>query len=146
MIHSDHDFATVAFLRVKNATLVAKPNPPSFDVYVPSILNGVSTAVRDAVLESQNIPDTEAHRTQAIDSSSESQDLSCRKIGPWVAVTNIQACSQRDVEYTIEDEVKECFRILHGMYADISVLPLPMICYIPSRKPLKVFTGPDTLH
>lgn len=126
VIHSDNDFATVAFLRIKNATLERKSEAKSFDIHVPALLEEKFIAVGDAVLQSQNA--SPSNSSGQIFEPSNIADLadsfglgiSTKMLDSWVSVTNIQryvADSEKDL--SIEDEVRVCFQILQGTF------PLP---------------------
>src|ERR1700685_746259 len=84
VIHADNDFATVAFLRIKNASLDPKDEQSLEDVQVPSLLDDDLLPVRDAVLRSQ---ETIFPSVDPVDSlpSSESDMLnsSCRRLEAW---------------------------------------------------------------
>lgn len=116
VIHADNDFATVAFLRIKNATLESKEETDIDDVQVPSLLEDEFLGVRDAVLRSQESLIT---TDEILDLSSvlepESLQSSSRRLESWVAVSNIcLEVKETENNITIEDEVIECFHKLQG--------------------------------
>ncbi|KAK0191133.1 hypothetical protein F5146DRAFT_1103291 [Armillaria mellea] len=116
VIHSDNDFATVAYLRVKNAILLPK-DPTTLDVLVPPLLISptydnilqtiTSKELSSSSLSSSGAPiDSKAHHEFAI--------LSTR-VGPWITVSNVQSRNQDNI--TIEEEITECFNLLRDQLA-----------------------------
>ncbi|KAL0067559.1 hypothetical protein AAF712_005274 [Marasmius tenuissimus] len=108
VIHSDNDFATVAFLRVKDAYLESKSGATPVSISIPPLLEEENAAVRDSVLAH--------HREQtrsklAVDPPSEPEVRTLqRRIGQWIALSNIQATTSEST--TLEDEVLHCFELL----------------------------------
>ncbi|KAH9938240.1 uncharacterized protein B0H18DRAFT_1080984 [Fomitopsis serialis] len=90
VIHSDNDFATVAYLRIQNAVLEPKFGEPRIDY--PSEVK---------MVEDLSLPPLGTSNVN--------------KIGQWVAVTDITANSGH--EYSIEDEVRNCFEQLKDRLA-----------------------------
>jgi len=122
VIHSDGDFASVAFLRIKRAILEDK-GPTSLDLKLPPLLSekfqSVQTACSgklkiDPVLEIQDSVDVTKPRmleTGTLDGSSVVVTHNDR----WVSVANVQAPAIfRNM--SVDQEVKECFLILQSMY------------------------------
>ncbi|GLB33938.1 putative diphthamide synthase [Lyophyllum shimeji] len=123
VIHSDNDFATVAFLRIKNAILEAKPSSEiSFDLRIPPLLDDHSMPLRDAVAASQagstssQIPrivgpdHTEVLSTKVADN---------KKLDSWISVSNVERSVQTPIEeISIEDEVTECFHLLQASLSE----------------------------
>ncbi|KAF8974438.1 hypothetical protein BDZ97DRAFT_23573 [Flammula alnicola] len=122
VIHSDNDFATVAFLRIKGAELEAKPMSIQ-SASVPPLLEEDYEPVRDAVLKSQN--DT---ATQSVPSSGagtldfqhpDAIVSDSRQKNSWVAISNVQATfSRHGNTISIEEEVTQCFHILSKRLAE----------------------------
>ncbi|RDB22801.1 Diphthine--ammonia ligase [Hypsizygus marmoreus] len=121
VIHSDNDFATVAFLRIKKAVLEPKPPVEAFDLKIPPLLDDPFIAIRDAVSASQENLDSRTERRPVPVMIKEPivDDVQSQKYGPWVSVANVQ---HRDlhhvVEISIEDEVTECFNILQASLSE----------------------------
>lgn len=118
VIHADNDFATVAYLRIKNAILERKDEDYDEDIYVPPLLEDDLLGVRDAILLSQ-----ESSSSTPLDrqyDTSEELDLiesSSKTLESWFAVSNIHCDTQYLAsERTVEDEAIECFRILEGKF------------------------------
>ncbi|KAI0324962.1 hypothetical protein GY45DRAFT_1330987 [Cubamyces sp. BRFM 1775] len=110
VVHSDSDFATVAYLRVKKASLQPKPIANLDDIIVPPALAEPFSEIRN-LLSSSLLPDPgdALLNTQEVTTNRGTH----RRIGNWIAVANIQ----RDIESasgepTLEDEVRECFEKL----------------------------------
>ncbi|KAF9076786.1 hypothetical protein BDP27DRAFT_1413934 [Rhodocollybia butyracea] len=112
VIHSDSAFATVAYLRVKNAYLEPKPTPDASadSLAVPLLLDEKYQAIRDAVAEAEKKPNSS--RVFLPDSAHSASDfaMDTRRNGKWVAVSNVQVeCPANE---PIENEVTKCFHLL----------------------------------
>ncbi|KII95050.1 hypothetical protein PLICRDRAFT_98987 [Plicaturopsis crispa FD-325 SS-3] len=121
VIHSDNDFATVAFLRIKDAVLERKPAVPHFDIAVPPLLDSAYTDIENSVLHSQK-DDADLVVSLSNDASPSilgpSLPTSSKKSGAWVAIANVQRdLQENDVEPLLEDEVSECFHKLEAYLA-----------------------------
>ncbi|KAF9019236.1 adenine nucleotide alpha hydrolases-like protein [Hymenopellis radicata] len=107
VIHSDNDFASVAYLRIKSATLV--PKSESFDpttIRVPPLLDGHSG--ESIPLDEESLIPTSLF--QSSEGSSHPSESSIKR-GNWVSVANIQTVlDTRDL--SISDEVSSCFELL----------------------------------
>lgn len=119
VIHSDNDFASVAFLRVKSAELVPKPSIPHAVALVPPILEEEFIGLKSAVLASQNDPSIEDLSNMLggthIFYHPAVHLATTRRRGPWVVVSNVQAAaSLNENDITIEEEVSQCFCKLAG--------------------------------
>ncbi|KAI0719642.1 hypothetical protein C8T65DRAFT_44647 [Cerioporus squamosus] len=121
VVHSDNDFATVAYLRVKSASLQPKTSQ-AIDVKIPPLIAAPFTVVRYVVANH-----TSPHRDITWNSpeptkSSTSRRAESRKIGPWVAVTNVEReLDEKPTDISIEDEVRECFDTLQTCLAKHSL-------------------------
>lgn len=115
VIHSDNDFATVAFLRIKNAELVPKASCKVSDIPVPPLLEEIFLGVKDTVMQfigSPSVVDS-IWQTEVVEPIG--VDHRAQKIGSWVSVANIERrLGEPVVDISIEDEVTECFMILKG--------------------------------
>ncbi|KAF8205097.1 hypothetical protein BJ912DRAFT_940247 [Pholiota molesta] len=113
VIHSDNDFATVAFLRIKSAELEIKSTtagsaatPPLLDEEHETIRNSISTLEKNSERGSRIVS------LSALDFHWPNMKLSSsRRKGPWVAISNIQITTP-ETPITIEEEVSQCFHIL----------------------------------
>ena len=120
VVHSDNDFASVAYLRIKKASLQPKTSPSTADsliVTVPPVLTESFSDLRDMVSNraSSHHRDASVMTDMRSSVSVSSPDPISRKLGRWVAVANVQRnlCEQQ-LEVSLEDEVRECFETLKG--------------------------------
>ncbi len=117
VVHSDNDFATVAYLRVKKASLQPKTSE-ALHVTIPPVLAEPFSIVRDVVSNHLS-----PRRDGGRDAPEPLKSPLCRraesrKIGPWVAVSNVQRdLGEHPRDLPIEDEVRECFETLQGTEA-----------------------------
>ncbi|OSD04160.1 hypothetical protein PYCCODRAFT_1407777 [Trametes coccinea BRFM310] len=120
VVHSDNDFATVAYLRVKKASLQPKSLSEHFDITVPSVLTEPFTGIRDLVSSHTRTP--HLHNRQNLGTDLSLPRCSHRRIGNWVTIANIH-CDARDPpnELSVEDEVRECFEMLKSALAHYSL-------------------------
>ncbi|KAI0650350.1 hypothetical protein C8Q79DRAFT_380328 [Trametes meyenii] len=121
IVHSDNDFASVAYLRVKKATLVAKSGASAPVLIVPSVLEETSSDIQDVVARSP--PSSGSDNVTLNVSGALSPRTSVHKrTGKWVAVANVQRDSaDSHDELTVEDEVRECFENLKETLAQYSL-------------------------
>ncbi|KAF7966008.1 hypothetical protein HWV62_40487 [Athelia sp. TMB] len=124
VIHADNDFATVAFLRIKNAILKPKEEQDFDNIQIPSLLDDDLIRVQDAVLRSQetdyliHLPSTAPAAFILKDVGTPSAPSS-KRIDSWVAISDVY----RDIsrvprnDPSIESEVKECFSLLKEQLA-----------------------------
>ncbi|KAF8897662.1 hypothetical protein BD779DRAFT_1608204 [Infundibulicybe gibba] len=125
VIHSDNGFATVAFLRIKEASLVPKSPLTTTEVSIPPLLDEKSIAVRDAVqLSQETIPGNEATSwsESGMETDFHGPAASSKNIDSWVSVTNVQRDANNPVKpISIEEEITECFHVLQGSLAKYSL-------------------------
>lgn len=131
VIHSDNDFATVAYLRVLKASLQDKVECQAVDPTIPPLLEEKFHSVQDDVLATPStpMPKPAIHPVQLTIRASPSVDPN-RK---WLAFTDIQCSS--NAGQSVEDEARECFRLLLGM------LLLPFSLYIAIRIACRKFAA-----
>lgn len=117
VIHSDNDFATVAYLRIKNASLEPKESA-AIDPTVPQLLDDTYDSVRQAAeLNSNPEPVLSIPQFKAKEHLLHLYLQSSHKIGPWVTVTNVESTTiLGDTSISLEHEVRECFETLRGMF------------------------------
>lgn len=126
VIHSDSDFATVAYLRIKSAALEEKEeilvDPP-----VPPLLEEKYDALREIVEQSL--------RSTQHNVSSPPYDLKAaimhypatsKEVGPWVVISAVHGDIQRDSPVSVEDEVRQCFRGIEGQSITLSIPDLTL--------------------
>ena len=119
VIHSDNSFATVAFLRIKDAVLESK-SAESLTASIPPLLSDQYNAVRNTILSSQ-----EKSRTAELPSMNQpaltfnhsTMATSSLQKNNWVAISNVQTNGfQSESDMTVEEEVTKCFQILTGRF------------------------------
>ncbi|KAH7916170.1 hypothetical protein BJ138DRAFT_1169482 [Hygrophoropsis aurantiaca] len=117
VVHSDNEFAPVAFFRMKDVSLERKSDIDPLIVQTPLLLESEATQVYDAISVAQSRTSFEATRFNASDISSTipHNGMSSKAIGPWIAVANVHRDLSDDIaELTIEEEVRQCFSKLQG--------------------------------
>jgi diphthine-ammonia ligase len=102
VVHSDHDFATVAYLRIKGAHLVPKEVMGSYEVAIPDALDdGASFEQPDPLL---SLGQT------AVESYPNDLPIGiCRakKVSKWIYIANVDGLCGSD--QSLDQEVEECF-------------------------------------
>jgi diphthine-ammonia ligase len=117
VIHSDNDFATVAFLRIKKAELVPKVFSKVPDIPVPPLLEESFSGVKDTVTQFIGSPSAVDSMWRAEVVEPIGVDHRAQKIDNWVSVANIERrLGESVVDISIEDEVTECFMLLKGQF------------------------------
>lgn len=114
MIHSDNDFATVAYLRIKSATLQDKEKVEPAPT-VPSLLEEEYEEIQNRV---QKRSDSEQHTISPSPPYAPADAVfffpsSASRRESWIAITATRT-RRFDEEISLEDEVHECFRVLQG--------------------------------
>lgn len=134
MIHSDHDFATVAYLRIKKARLVDKSPAVNFAVPEASLFDSKYDEVLKKIqLEPKTdapIPSSPFLPPRCYPPPTRSQ-----RVGNWVSIGGIQRKSAEPL--SLEKEVRECFAIMSSEQAALQNLsfhasqnsPTPQINY-----------------
>ncbi|KAI0036809.1 hypothetical protein K488DRAFT_40407 [Vararia minispora EC-137] len=122
VVLADDKFATVAYLRIKNATLEAKDTPTTFDVPVPPLLSPSYEAlvgyVRGACVDA-----SPGAATQVVPTFSPNPVTgpTTRRMDKWVAFGNITSPIGPGEKVSLEDEVRSCFEILRSLLDQHSV-------------------------
>jgi diphthine-ammonia ligase len=106
VIHSDNDFATVAFLRIRGAQLEAKVATTLPVVDTPPLLEDEYLTVYEAANQAQI--ESPSFRHPKVPS------IRSRQVGPWVSISNVHFPSE---DSTLKDEVTKCFELLKGVSA-----------------------------
>ncbi|KAJ7068402.1 hypothetical protein C8F01DRAFT_1118081 [Mycena amicta] len=116
VIHSDNDFASVAFLRIKNAILQDKEVDSTADCYVPEVLDEDAVAIRDSIDSSdfRRIVKSSPNNHHILESGVRSKE-----IHGWISVVNVVA--NLDEGASIEEEVGRCFSALRDELARYSL-------------------------
>ncbi|KAI0832334.1 hypothetical protein BC628DRAFT_1406822 [Trametes gibbosa] len=119
VIHSDNDFATVAYLRVKKATLQPKTDPATNKLSSPPLLEEPFSQIQNS-LPAPSSSTTNAPPESLHDVSS--QIARHKKSGNCVSVANVQRDRINQLpELSLEDEVRECFEKLEACLAQHSL-------------------------
>jgi diphthine-ammonia ligase len=113
VIHSDSDFATVAYLRVKAARLEDKIVAFSSAV-VPPLLEEDFEHIQDVTLRAQAEPNAVKLHAARVGDREESVTSSSTQSGPWLAIAGVQG-SATSRDQPIEDEVRKCFTEIQCM-------------------------------
>ncbi|KAI0045321.1 hypothetical protein FA95DRAFT_1680564, partial [Auriscalpium vulgare] len=120
VIHSDSGFATVAFMRIKNAVLEAKPTrtTQTLHVAIPSWFDMDHESLAESIATEDPLQsDSEIATVQPWPSSPILQ--SCRRAHDWVAITDIcKSVVEGEPALSLQDEVRECFSVLESRLAD----------------------------
>ncbi|KAF8517819.1 hypothetical protein JB92DRAFT_2904701 [Gautieria morchelliformis] len=119
VIHSDNEFATVAYLKVKHARLERKStySLATFTVPSPPILDDIDERVHQATLNttpslppSFPITMTTTHRHENTTALPH-----IGKFGPWVVMSNVESTIP---SVSVEEEVRICFVAIQGYLAE----------------------------
>ena len=109
VVHSDNEFATVAYLRIKDAYLADKDEPSHPPVTAPPLLlpefQDLETHLRELIPSSQILKPSDTGGRRVISASS------C-KIDGWICISNVQRVDEGP--QSIGEEVASCFKILEG--------------------------------
>ena len=116
VIHSDNDFATVAYLRIRSLSLRDKPTSESERVYFerPIVLDKLHESFyRSFLLKQPELRGKLANERLPEFSSVYEAPQASRKQGPWVCVTNVQMVPSSSPA-SVRGEVNYCFNIVKG--------------------------------
>ncbi|KAF4574969.1 hypothetical protein EYR36_006323 [Pleurotus pulmonarius] len=111
VIHSDNDFATVAFLRIKEAILEDKPLNEDFNLAIPPVLQTKPQMVYEKLQEHQfglvnGTPPSFGNSAQPSQGTTTTNENDA-----WISISSVQA-DESGASMTIEEEVQRCFEIL----------------------------------
>lgn len=111
VLHSDNDFAVVAYLRIKQATLEDK-EPAEFDLTIPPLLDEKFEDMLNALREVQPLHATSC--TLPITSTPVDDNLGPSSFarGNWVSVGNIHLTPHQGEDVSLEAETLKCFELL----------------------------------
>ena len=119
MIHSDSDFATVAFLRIRRVSLDPKTEQ-SPNIAVPALLDHPYRRVEEDIQARMSNDDDSPGRAQTPnypDWVLGTQLLSVptsRRMENWFAIGNVHRESRGTSDMPLEDEIRECFHVLQS--------------------------------
>lgn len=124
VIHSDNDFATVAYLRIKKASLQAKNLNHPYTIYIPPLLQD-DCASAEKLLTSFMDKKRKVESCDKIPAdTSVNRHKSYGKAGKWVALSNIQKSDDLRC-ISVLDEVNACFGSLKGV-STVRSMPLSL--------------------
>ncbi|KAH7930747.1 hypothetical protein BV22DRAFT_1078565 [Leucogyrophana mollusca] len=112
VVHSENDFAPVAFLRLKSVSLERKSDGITMDARIPPLLEDRTTQLHDSVCASisQSEYTPVGHHASAFSPIAPQTGTSSIVRGSWVSVANVHRDLSDDTAgLTIEDEVRSCF-------------------------------------
>ncbi|KAI9466868.1 hypothetical protein BJY52DRAFT_1110889 [Lactarius psammicola] len=126
VIHSDSDFATVAFLRIRRVSLDPKTEQ-SPEIAVPALLDYPYRRVEEDVhVRMSDDNDNRPGRTQTPsypDWALGTQQLpaTSRRMENWIAIGNVHRESRDTSDMPLEDEIRECFHVLQKRLSEHSL-------------------------
>lgn len=109
VIHSDSDFATVAYLRVRRAVLEEKTEPVAVNPAVPTLLEERYQNIREIIEQSLPPPQqSERPQYQPGDYILYFPNPPANRNARWVVIPNVLVLTRSPM--SLEDEVTECFQ------------------------------------
>ena len=124
VIHSDNDFASVSYLRIKGATLENKPDRRDH-LIVPPLLEANFARIESLMRDRRHSADPSIHAYSEPGAShpvAPPHGPSRSRRGDWVAVGDV--CCMTSQGITFEEEVIHCFRALQGISTPIKEVSL----------------------
>ena len=126
VIHSEHDFATVAHLRINSISLQDKPLQEQLQLKIPDTLNEEHLAFYRSLIERSQIESSPSDALICLDTGQHfGVDFGFRSEGSWIYVTNVQMKSS-DPRIPVLEEVKYCFNTVKGVNPPSFSRSLPM--------------------
>ena len=119
VIDSDNDFATVAFLRIRGASLEAKREQEA-NIAVPALLDFPYLQVAEHIQAELANDGQSPGQTQSQIYSNRALDIelvapsTSKYLDNWISVGNIHRDLRGVSDMPLEDEVRECFHILQS--------------------------------
>ncbi|KAF8742931.1 Diphthamide synthase, partial [Rhizoctonia solani] len=122
VVHSDHGFATVAYLRIKGAVLEDKPQSTPLAPTVPPLLEEFSTELELSLVEQQQSEIQDPHLIK--NPVSPPIDTQVIRQSDWLFISNVQ-CNLPIMDTPIEEEVISCFDSIKSILekSDLSLQP-----------------------
>ncbi|KAG1755567.1 hypothetical protein EDB19DRAFT_1661988 [Suillus lakei] len=118
VMHTDNEFAPVAYLRIKRASLHPKQSSTDSRVETPPLLDerfgGLKDVTENSVLEG-HVNDSSDLYEPAIKPRHIPDHPSTRAIGSWLAIGNIHPDPSLDSEIPLDHQVRNCFIQLQGI-------------------------------
>ncbi|CCL99449.1 uncharacterized protein FIBRA_01467 [Fibroporia radiculosa] len=115
VVHTDGDFAVVAYLRIKDAVLKSKssceiPNP-AIPHILPKSYQELSAVVAEQVSTTADVPNSSY--LSSLHGAEPLPLIRSQQVGSFVTVANVSRTGESDM--TIEEEVQACFQQLEGI-------------------------------
>ncbi|KAG2156182.1 hypothetical protein DEU56DRAFT_906354 [Suillus clintonianus] len=118
VMHTDNEFAPVAYLRIKRASLHPKESSTDGRVEIPPLLedrfgelkNTVESSILEYINGSRSVYELLANKPHHTP-----DHPSIRAIGSWLAVGNIHPEPTLDSEIPLDQQVRKCFIQLQGI-------------------------------
>ncbi|KAF8760269.1 Diphthamide synthase [Rhizoctonia solani] len=122
VVHSDHGFATVAYLRIKGAVLEDKPQSTPLAPTVPPLLEEFSIELELSLVEQQQSEIQDPHLIK--NPVSPPIDTQVIQQSDWLFISNVQ-CNLPIMNTPIEEEVIWCFDSIKSILekSDLSLQP-----------------------
>ena len=113
VVHSDSDFATVSYLRIKDANLEDKISASSLAFRVPPLLSDDHEKIRQLLDEIEDLSLSNLSTNERCQQLNDGQSLITNSVrrGRWITVSNVQTI---EAETSLEEEIKSCFLSLQG--------------------------------
>ncbi|KAG9075569.1 hypothetical protein FS749_012756 [Ceratobasidium sp. UAMH 11750] len=118
IVHSDHAFATVAYLEVTDAALEDKPERAPSLPTIPPMLGETALQIQVACSE---LLEEGSHKTTPSTSPSVPIKPNIRVIGSWAYISNVQGDCPPTA--SVEDEVVACFKIIKELLSQHDMHP-----------------------
>ncbi|KAH9966095.1 hypothetical protein BC827DRAFT_1369118 [Russula dissimulans] len=125
VIHSDNDFATVAFLRIRRASLDLKPDQDC-SVAVPALLDPtylqIALFIEAGLSNNAQSPgpiQPQSYSNKSLDNPPGASTSTF--LGNWVSVGNVHRDVRDASDVSLEDEVRECFHVLQRRLSEYAL-------------------------
>ncbi|KAJ1308776.1 hypothetical protein OPQ81_004466 [Rhizoctonia solani] len=111
VVHSDHSFATVAYLQIKAVMLEDKPQTTPLAPTIPPLLDEFATEMKQNLAEEQKSLGQESCSLIKNPTEYPSLDAQLVQQKDWIFISNVQ-CNISEKDLLIEDEVVSCFEAI----------------------------------
>lgn len=128
-MHTDNDFAPVAYLRIKQASLHPKESSTDGKVEVPPLLDDRFGELKN-VVETSVLEQYEKGSSGTYEPTNKLHHIpdhpSTHAIGSWLAVGNIHSNLSLRSEIPLEEQVRDCFIQLQGINLPFTSFSYPV--------------------
>jgi diphthine-ammonia ligase len=129
VMHTDNEFAPVAYLRIKQASLRPKESSMDGRVEVPPLLEDRFGELKN-VVENSVIGEYETGSSGTYQPTSRPRCIpdhpSTHAIGSWLAIGNIHPDSSLNSGIPFEEHVRDCFIQLQGINLSLTSFSYPI--------------------